>query len=444
MEWTETSADTLRLELQVRNRQIAAVHNISRLLSSTLDLRERLSHILSVSMETVDASAGTLFLHRPDDRKLVFEYVIGEKASELTGVALDDHYGVVGEVFHTGEGQITNRPMESSAHRPELGETVGFTTQSILTVPLMVQSGSPVGVLQLLNKRSGEFQAYDLEVLEIVASIAAAAIENSRLYNEAQVAAIAHRVGDLSHDIKNKVSPIPMAVLTLQPEIEEMLARLDAIRAAAQPAVSLEIERAISDFRLDYPEYFDIIMDQVHAVQAYTKLIADTLKGGASAPEMVTQELTPVIERQIAALEPVAKQHGISLTAELAEIPPFPFDRFRVESAVYNLVNNALPETPSGGSITVQTAVPSSREADGPTMVTIEVRDTGRGMPADKLQKVLRGDAKSDKAGGTGLGTRIIYKAAQDHKGVFEGESVPGAGTTFRILLPFSAAPQSP
>jgi adenylate cyclase len=171
------------MELQVRSRQIAAVHAISRQLSSTLDLKERMAHILEVSMDAVDAEAGTLFVHRPRDRKLVFEVVIGEKANELTGVSIDDDFGMVGAVFHSCEGQITNRPLESSAHRPEFGENVGFRTQSIVTVPLKVQSGQPVGVIQLLNKRGGEFQKYDLEVLEIVAAISATAIENARLYN---------------------------------------------------------------------------------------------------------------------------------------------------------------------------------------------------------------------------------------------------------------------
>src|SRR5215467_11629366 len=80
--------------LEARNRQIAAVHTISRLLSSTLDLDERLRDILTVSMEAVDAVAGTIFLHRPADDKLVFQYVVGAKAGELTGRAINATEGV--------------------------------------------------------------------------------------------------------------------------------------------------------------------------------------------------------------------------------------------------------------------------------------------------------------------------------------------------------------
>ena len=143
--------------LESRNRQIAAVHTISRLLSSTLDLDDRLRDILKVSMQAVTAQAGTIYLHRPEDSKLVFQYVVGPKASELTGVAISDETGIVGTVFNSGEGRITNHPGQSEIHRADLGESVGFITKSILTVPLKFQQGQPVGIMQMLNKKHGEF-----------------------------------------------------------------------------------------------------------------------------------------------------------------------------------------------------------------------------------------------------------------------------------------------
>src|SRR5688572_32776865 len=78
----------LRETLAARNRQIAAVHGISRMLSSSLDLEDRLRDILAVSLDAVGAAAGTIFLHRPEDDMLVFRYVVGEKARELTGLAM--------------------------------------------------------------------------------------------------------------------------------------------------------------------------------------------------------------------------------------------------------------------------------------------------------------------------------------------------------------------
>src|SRR5437588_7801804 len=149
-------------ELKLRTRQINAVHTISRQLSSTLDLDERLRQILTVSMDAVDAAAGSIFLHRANDDKLLFRHVVGGGGDELLGVAISATDGIAGAVFQSGEPQITNRPRESTTHRADVGEKVGFVTESIVTVPLKYQAGRPVGVMQILNKQIGEFDNNDL------------------------------------------------------------------------------------------------------------------------------------------------------------------------------------------------------------------------------------------------------------------------------------------
>ena len=78
---------------------------------------------------------------------------------------------------------------------------------------------------------------------------------------------------------------------------------------------------------------------------------------------------------------------------------------------------------------------PEPRLPDG-RCVEITVRDTGCGMPPDVLAQILRGEPRSTKPGGTGLGTRIVYNAVAAHHGIFEGESTPGRGTTFTLKLP--------
>lgn len=419
--------DQLRATLAARNRQIAAVHSISRLLSSSLDLDDRLRDILTVSLDAVGAVAGTIFLHRATDESLVFRYVVGAKARELTGQSIPTTSGLAGAVFRSGRSQITNRPQEAVEHDRELGRRIGFPSETILTVPLRYQAGRPVGVLQVLNKQTGDFDDHDLEVLEIVASVAAAAIETAQLARDAQTAAIAHAVGDLSHDIKNKVGPIVTGIQALRADLDAMFAALDP-RAETPAAATL--------VRDSYGETFDIVMDQVEAVQDYTKLIADALKGTITPPELEPHDLASVLAAQLEELERVARRHGVTLAAELDAIPLCRVDRFQVERAVYNLVDNAIPETPPRGTVTVRLAVGTEPRLPGGRCIEITVRDDGRGMPPDALARILRGEPKSTKPGGTGLGTRIVYNAVAAHHGIFEGESVPGAGTTFRLRLP--------
>jgi signal transduction histidine kinase len=426
----------LHSALELRDRQIGAVHKITRLLSSTLDLDDRLRDILTVSMQVVDSVAGTIFLHRPNDDKLVFQYVVGEKAAELTGRAIDASVGVSGAVFQTGEAQITNRPREDSHFNPTVGAAVGFQTESILTVPLKYQEGVPVGVMQVLNKRTGEFTSSDLQVLEIVASIAATAIENAQLHREAQAAAVAHAVGDLSHDIKNKVTPISLAANTLKPTIEMALQDLDNTCADAPMEVVERVNDAVKWLREDYVEQFDIILDQVQKVQDYTKMIADALKGSISTPQLELSDPEPVIESQVKELESIARSRGVELVRSYDDVPRCRVDRNYLERAVFNLINNAIPETPAGGTITIRLGAQGTGTFPDGKYLLIEVQDTGCGMPANVMERILRGDAKSTKPGGTGLGTKIVHNAVTAHHGVFEGESRENAGTTFRMKLP--------
>lgn len=422
--------------LRARNRQITAVHAAARLLSSTIDLDDRLRDILAVSMEAVSAAAGSIFLYREATDKLVFQYVAGSQAAELLGKEIDAHEGLAGAVFQSGQPRIDNQPRESANFLSEFDHRSGFVTESIVTVPLQYQAGHPVGVMQVLNKRTGGFDGQDLEVLEIVSSVAAAAIENAKLAREAQLAAVSHAIGDLSHDIKNKITPIAVGIDTLRPVIGEMVADLDSL-CAGNGELRKRVHYALEPFRALSEEIFAMIGDQVQVIQDYTRLIADAMKGIVSEPQLVPHELEVVIARQLDMLEPVAARVGVCIVRLLDSSTIFAFDRFLVERAVANLVSNAIPETAAGGKVTVRV----SSRADGTFpeggYVLIEVADTGRGMPANALARILSGDAKSTKPGGTGLGTRIVFNAITAHHGRFEGDSIEGRGSCFRLRLPF-------
>ncbi len=105
-----------------------------------------------------------------------------------------------------------------------------------------------------------------------------------------------------------------------------------------------------------------------------------------------------------------------------------------IEQAVVNLVENALKHSGAEAPVTV-----SAREQDG--RVLIEIRDAGRGIPAEHVPRIFerfyRVDrARSRKLGGTGLGLAIVKHIAQAHGGEATVTSTVGAGTTFTIALP--------
>lgn len=120
-------------------------------------------------------------------------------------------------------------------------------------------------------------------------------------------------------------------------------------------------------------------------------------------------------------------------TQGLDVIPPMQADGNRLFIALYNLVNNAIPETPVGGSVTIGGAV----GLDGKTVV-LTVADTGGGMPPEIRDRLFTKDAISGKAGGTGLGTKIVKDVVDAHSGTVSVHSEPRKGTIFTIQLPIT------
>jgi signal transduction histidine kinase len=134
----------------------------------------------------------------------------------------------------------------------------------------------------------------------------------------------------------------------------------------------------------------------------------------------------------------VANERRILLLTEgLESLPPIRADERRLFNVFYNLLNNALPEVPPGGSVTVKGSVePDSK------IIIFSVADTGRGMSSEVRESLFTNRVISRKHGGTGLGTRIVKDVVDAHGGWIRVESEVGKGTTFVFSLPFEPSRQ--
>jgi len=132
----------------------------------------------------------------------------------------------------------------------------------------------------------------------------------------------------------------------------------------------------------------------------------------------------------------LAKENGISLRTEgLDDLPPIQADEPRLFKLFYNLINNAIPAVPVGGSITIQ-----GRTSAADNRVVLSVVDTGRGMPQEVRESLFTTGAISTKSGGTGLGTKIVKDIVDAHEGSITVESHEGVGTTFHLHFPVQPA----
>jgi two-component system phosphate regulon sensor histidine kinase PhoR len=141
--------------------------------------------------------------------------------------------------------------------------------------------------------------------------------------------------------------------------------------------------------------------------------------------------------RQISsALQPLADKKGIQLNIDVNEgIPELLGDNGKIQSAITNLVNNAIKFTPEGGRVCIRVR----KKADE---LVIKVSDTGIGIPKDALPKIFdrfyRVPHPGKQIPGTGLGLAIVKKIVALHDGRIEVESELNRGTTFTIFLPLA------
>jgi signal transduction histidine kinase len=424
----------LRAALAHRELQIRAMQRTSEALLSHSAIDAMVRETLTLAIEVLGADAGSLLLHNPATDTLVFRNVVGPAADALTGFAMPASHGIAGRVFRSGKPDITHEVAARSEHNKEVDAHTGYTTESMATVPVKRSSGPPIGVMQILNSAT-PFDERDLEVLQVMAAQASAAIENARLVQEARKAEIVNVIGDISHDIKNMLTPIQSGVWTLEMMLEEMFASLDEISAAcpASDVQAQKIKGAADQTRRDYQWILHGALAAAERVQQRTKEIADAVKGESAAPVFAPGSLNLVAREVAQSLSSLARNSQLELRLDLDEaLPHAEFDARQMYNALYNLANNAIPETPPGGSVTLRTLAPG----EGDDFLTIQVQDTGKGMPAHIKEGLFTDEAVSTKPGGTGMGTRIVGDVVRRHNGVIRVESEVGSGSTFTILLP--------
>lgn len=184
-------------ETERRARQLSLLNEISRNLTSTLELPKLLNQILENAVEITNCEAGTLFLVDEDTDEIIFEVVIGPVADDLIGERLPPGTGHVGQAILSREAAIINDVSTTKTWSQKPDEKTGFKTRDMLLVPMIAQD-EVIGVIEVINRRDGfPFTEDDQSLLTAFSSQAAVALVNARLYTRTDEK-LASRVDELS------------------------------------------------------------------------------------------------------------------------------------------------------------------------------------------------------------------------------------------------------
>ncbi len=219
------------------------------------------------------------------------------------------------------------------------------------------------------------------------------------------------------------------------------------------------------------PEQRRILGDIASSVERLHRLIEDLLafmqlESGQASLHMGAVELEKVLERGLARGTATAREKGLTVTVEVPpSLPPVWADAAALGAAFGHLVENAVKFTPAGGRVAVTARLLNSEgrgaEAQGsggseglsprPTgppaprqFVEVAVRDTGVGIPAGAIPRILDRFYQVDSSatrrhGGTGLGLALVKHILDAHGAPLTVESLEGKGTTFTVRLPVAA-----
>ncbi len=171
--------------LQQRNRELGLLNRAGRTLNSTLDVNQVLDTVLEEVRRLLGAIACSIWLVDRSTGELVCRQVTGPQREEVRGWRLSPGEGIVGWVARHGESLLVPDVRQDGRHVDAVGQQIGMTIRSILSVPLKIKEGV-IGVLQVLDESVGRFDASHLALLEPLAASAATAVENARLYDTAQ------------------------------------------------------------------------------------------------------------------------------------------------------------------------------------------------------------------------------------------------------------------
>jgi two-component system NtrC family sensor kinase len=164
-----------------QSARLTTLNTVSAAAVSSLDLDIALRQVLELTCQALDAVGGSILVLDPGAERLVLVLALADETSDLRGQHLSLGQSIAGWVAQHGQAVHVADVHQDARWHDGIDAIAGFETRSRLCAPLK-HRGKTNGVIEIVNKRQGDFTGEDLNLLEAVSSIAAAALENARLY----------------------------------------------------------------------------------------------------------------------------------------------------------------------------------------------------------------------------------------------------------------------
>jgi signal transduction histidine kinase len=376
---------------------------IARDLTSTINIDVLLSHIVAVAAEISQAEEASILLYDETCQQLFFQTATNiSQQPQMQGMPVPVEGSLAGWVFSHRQAVNVSDARNDSRHFEGIDQAIQFSTGSLVGFPLIAKD-KVIGVLEVINKREGDFNRDDMQLLTALAAQAAVAIENARLFHQSDL------IAEMVHELRTPLASLSAAAYLLQHSQISATQRSDLAK---------------------------IIYGETQRLNEMSSAFLDLarLESGRAIFNLEFFDIPPLLKESLDIMQSRAQESQVKLMIGPHPIlPPIQADRVKLKQVLLNLLSNAIKYNRPGGSVNLIATVTDQE-------IAIAVSDTGVGISPESMphlfEKFYRVKCDESTISGTGLGLSICQRIILSHHGRIEVTSEPDKGSTFTVYLP--------
>lgn len=387
--------------LNMRIEQLERINEAAHLVNSNINLDDLLQNITDVSVDLAGADRGTLYLVEKNKNQLWSKITIGNTPKEIR-LKIGD--GLAGWVAKYGETVNIEDAYSDERFDMSYDNLSGYQTKSVLCYPVKNKEGDVISVIQLLNSKNGAFSSLDVELLDLISTHVALALQNADLVEQLlkteRVSSLGKMANFLIEDIKK---PILIS------------------KRYAEHLHSKEMDTDIS-------QIVDMLLDELNNI---TDLIQATSNYSAE-PALVKStyvNLNETLDDLTGRIDSYVRSMSCKIEKEYAKDVLVNLNLKDFYQSFKHIIKNACEAMPHGGMIQLKTKVDENN-------ILIIFNDKGSGIPESLWDKIFEPFMSYGKKNGPGLGLTVTKKIIEEHGGTIKVNSYIGIGTSVIVTLP--------